>query len=103
MRGKAWDGAFQFTEATSDLQRGSRRAGGSPTPTGGQGPQPPIPGEQLFQLFSLGYVGHRGATGMQQGHEHVGGVRTDPVDLLTRLLGHATHDLLTATNQERGR
>lgn len=27
MRGKAWDGAFQFTEAMSDLQRVSQQAG----------------------------------------------------------------------------
>lgn len=103
MRGKAWDGAFQFTEATSDLQTVSRQAGGSPVPTGGRGSRPPVPGEELFQLFSMGHVGDRGATRMQQGHEHAGGVRADPVDLLTCLLGHATHDLLTAANREQGR
>lgn len=72
-------------------------------PAGGRGSRPPVPGEELFQLFSMGHVGDRGATRMQQGHEHAGGVRADPVDLLTCLLGHATHDLLTAANQEQGR
>jgi len=32
---------------------------------------------------------------VQQSHEDAGGVRADPVNLLTRLLGHMTHDLLT--------
>lgn len=102
MRGKAWDGAFQFTEAMSDLQRVSQQAGGGPAPTGGRGPRPPVPGEELFQLSSVGHVWDGRAVRVQQSHEDAGGVRADPVNLLTRLLGHMTHDLLTATNQERG-
>lgn len=103
MRGKAWDGAFQFMEAMSDLQRVSQQAGVGAAPTGGRGPWPPVPGKELFQLSSVGHVRDRGAVRVQQRHENAGGVCTDPVNLLTRLLGHTTHDLLTATNQERGR
>lgn len=104
MRGKAWDDAFQFTDATSDLQENNKLEGPAVAPGVG-GAEPSVPGKELFQFFPVGHVGDDGAGGagsVQQRQEHVGGVRTEPVDLLTGLLGQAAHDPLTAANPEPG-
>lgn len=103
-RGKAWDGAFQFTDATSDLQE-SNELEGPAAPQGVGDPRRSVPGKELFQFSPVGYMGDDGAGGaggVQQCHEHVGGVCAEPVDLLTCLLGQAAHDPLAAANPESG-
>lgn len=99
MRGKAWDGALQFTVATADLKEGDflkAMRGGA----GLQGaPHLTVPGKQTFQFSAVGNMGNGRAVKVQQSQEHPGGVSTEPVNLLTRLLGNATHDTLTAANR----
>ena len=47
----------------------------------------PAPGEEPLQLWPGGHMGDGGAVRVEQRQEHVGCVRTEPVDLLARLLG----------------
>lgn len=99
MRGKAWEGAFQFTEATSDLKESDffkAILGG----TGLQGdPYLTVPGKQTFQLSAVGNMGNGRAVEVQESQEYPGSVSTEPINLLTCLLGNATHDTLTAANR----
>lgn len=90
MRGKAWEGAPQFTEATVALQDRSASWRGCPTGNRAVPPAPelgPVPGEEPLQLWPGGHMGDGGAVRVEQGQEHAGRVRTEPVDLLARLLG----------------
>jgi hypothetical protein len=97
MRGKAWEAAFQSTEAMSDLQESEfikaplRGATGAHTPT--------VPGKQLFQLSPVGHMGNGRAVEVQEGQEHMGGMGADPVYLLACLLSHTAHDALTPASQ----
>lgn len=98
MRGKAWEGAFQFTVATSDLKENDflkAMLGG----TGLRGDLDlTVPGKQAFQFFPVGNMGNGRAVKVQESQEHSGSMSTEPINLLTCLLGNATHDTLTAAN-----
>lgn len=104
MRGKAWDGAVQLTEAASDLQESHKLEGPAlrPPPAAIRY-RTPVPGEELLQFGPVGHVGDGGtswAGRVQQRHEHVGSVCAEVVYLLAGLLGQAAHDPLAAANQE---
>lgn len=99
MHGKAWDGAFQFTEATSDLQDSAPVGWRVCHPLGLRGGAA-VPGEEPLQLCSVGHMGHERAVWVQQRQEHTGSMCAEPINLLACLLGQAAHDLLAAGNPE---
>lgn len=98
IRGKACEGAFQFTVATSDLKDSDflkAMLGG----TGLQGDlYLTVPGKQTFQFLAVGNMGNGRAVEVQESQEYPGSMSTEPINLLTCLLGNATHDTLTAAN-----
>ena len=60
MRGKAWEGAPQFTEATAALQDSGMSWRGCPTGNRAVPPPPelgPAPGEEPLQLWPGGHMG----------------------------------------------